>query len=294
VIARGPRVDCVHDARARLGEGAVWDVAEKALIWVDIEAGLVHRFDPVHGPAEPLDVGERVGCVVLRERGGAVAGCQSGLYALDLATGARLLIAAPERDRPHSRFNDAATDRQGRWWLGTMSMKEPRPPEGTLYRLDPDLSLTAWRSGMGTPNGLAFSPDGLTMYFSDSSPGVRTVWSAPYDTATGTPGAPSVFFDTRAVAGRPDGATVDADGCYWMAGVGGSQLVRLTPKGVVDMIVEMPVVRPSRPMFGGRDLATLYVTSIGEGAGADEPLAGGLFAVTGLPVGGLPERRFAG
>jgi sugar lactone lactonase YvrE len=174
-----------------------------------------------------------------------------------------------------------------------MHMGEPRQPLATFYRLDPDLSLTAWRSGIYTTNGLAFSPDGRTMYFSDSFAEVRTIWSAPYDTDTGVPGAPSVFFDTRAVAGRPDGATVDADGCYWMAGVTGWQLVRLTPRGTVDMIVTMPVSRPSKPMFGGADLSTLYVTSIGEG-GPDEPLAGGLFAVTGLPTGGLPEQRFAG
>lgn len=291
-MAQRPRVEVAHDARARLGEGAVWDAEEQALYWVDIDGGLVHRFDPSSGPDDPLDVGERVGCIALREGGGAVAGCQSGLYRLDLNTGARTLIAAPERDMPDNRFNDAATDRQGRWWAGTMHMGEPKRPLGTFYRLDPDLSLTAWRSGITTTNGLAFSPDGRTMYFSDSFAEVRTIWSAPYDTQTGTPGKPTVFFDTRVVAGRPDGATVDADGCYWMAGVGGWQLVRLTPRGEIDMIVDMPVARPTKPMFGGRDLATLYVTSIG--GAPDQPLAGNLFAVTGLPVGGVPERRFAG
>jgi len=292
-VAARPSVECVHDARARLGEGAVWDVDEQALYWVDIEAGRVHRFDPETGPAEPLEIGERIGCLALRERGGAIAGLQSGIYTIDLDTGDRELVVDPEPALSANRFNDAAVDRQGRWWAGTMDTGEPRRPLGTFYRVDPDLSVSPWRSGVYVTNGLAFSPDGRTMYFSDSFVEVRTVWSAPYDVETGTPGAPSVFFDTREVAGRPDGATVDADGCYWMAGVGGWQLVRLTPRGEVDMIVEMPVAGPTRPMFGGRDLTTLYVTSIGDG-GPDEPLAGGLFAVSGLPASGLPDRRFAG
>jgi sugar lactone lactonase YvrE len=289
-----PRVDCVHDARALLGEGAVWDPLAQVLYWVDIDGGRVHRFDPAAGPSEPIRLKGRVGCLVPRANGGALIGTDDGIHALDLTTGATRPVADPERDRPGNRFNDAATDRQGRWWVGSMGMAEPRQPVGAFYRLDPDLSLTRWLDGVYTPNGLAFSPDGRTMYLSDSYAGVRTIWACDYDAQTGTPTGRRVFFDTRAVAGRPDGATVDADGCYWMAGVGGWQLVRLTPKGAVDMIVDMPVARPTRPMFGGPGLATLFVTSIGNGAGADEPLAGGLFAVTGLPASGLPETRFPG
>jgi len=179
-------------------------------------------------------------------------------------------------------------------------MKEGSPPEpaGAFYRLDPDHKVTRWRGGIYTTNGLAFAPDGRTMYFSDSNPEVRTIWACDYDLAAGEPGEPRVFFDTRAVAGRPDGGTVDAEGCYWMAGVSGWQLVRITPRGEVDRIVEMPVERPSKPMFGGPDLDILYVTSISVGltAGteAKQPQAGGLFAVTGLGVKGVAQARFAG
>jgi L-arabinonolactonase len=130
------------------------------------------------------------------------------------------------------------------------------------------------------------------MYCSDSNPQVRTIWACDYDPATGAPGERRVFFDTRAVAGRPDGGTVDADGCYWMAGVGGSQLVRLTPAGRIDRIVALPVERPTRPAFGGSDLDVLFVTSIG--AGTTQPQAGGIFALTGLGVQGVPEVRFGG
>lgn len=289
-------IDCVHDAGAIVGESAVWDAADGVLYWADIDAGLLHRFIPDEGSQAPIALGEKLGALAVRSTGGLIIGTESGIYDFDPSAGSKTLIAAPEADRPDNRFNDACTDRQGRWWVGSMDMAKPQRPKAAFWRVDADLSVTKWLDGVMTTNGLAFSPDGRTMYFSDSYPDVRTLWAADYDVESGTPSNRRVFFDTRAVAGRPDGGTVDADGCYWMAGVGGWQLYRLTPAGTVDMVIDMPVERPSKPMFGGSDLATLYVTSIGanQTAGRSQPRAGGLFAITGLPVGGLPTERFAG
>ena len=151
---------------------------------------------------------------------------------------------------------------------------------------------------MTVTNGLAFSPDGRTFYLADSAAPVRTIWACDYEPASGEIGERRVFVDTHGLAGRPDGGTVDADGCYWMAGIGGWQLVRFTPKGVVDMIVDLPVEKPTKPAFGGADLGTIYVTSIGsglsEGTEARQPQAGGLFALRVPGVQGLPQPRFAG
>lgn len=285
------------DAKAKLGESAIWDDADGVLYWCDIEGNTVYRFAPSSGENVGHDIGEKVGCIARSAKGGLIVGTESGIYRHDFAAGTKALIAAPEADRPENRFNDSCTDRQGRWWLGSSGMmKPPRPGESAFYRLDPDGTVTRWKDGITTTNGLAFSPDGKTMYFSDSWPDVRTVWSAPYDTDTGTPGEPAVFFDTREVAGRPDGGTVDADGCYYMAGVGGWQVLRITPAGVVDMVIDMPVERPSKPAFGGPNHDTLFVTSIAIGTtpGTDQPLAGGLFAITGLPSGGMGSVRYAG
>ncbi|NNE89202.1 MAG: SMP-30/gluconolactonase/LRE family protein [Silicimonas sp.] len=289
-------VECVVASRSQIGEGAVWDDEDQALWWVDIPPGLIHRFDPQTGENETWDFGEPVGCLALRARGGLVVAAKSGFYTFDPSSGHRQAIFDPEAHLPENRFNDGTTDPRGRFWAGTMKDGGDLAPQGTFYRLDPDMSVTTWRNGFYTTNGSAFSPDGSTMYFSDSNPARRTIWRAPYDLDTGRPGAPEVFLDTRDMPGRPDGGTVDADGCYWMAGVDGWQVYRITPEGKVDRTIDLPVERPSKPMFGGRERDTLYVTSLGIGLSGErpQPLAGSLFAITGLGVSGLPQTRFEG
>lgn len=289
-------ITCVAPTRSALGEGAVWDVEDQRLWWVDILGGLIHCFDPETGVNETFDFGEPVGCVARREAGGLVVAAKSGFWFFDPNTGARQPICDPEAHLPENRFNDGGTDGQGRFWAGTM--KDGGSPDacGTFYRLDPDLSVTAWRSGFWTTNGLAFSPDGTRMYVSDSNPRVRTIWCAAYDTETGTPATPEPFFDTRAVAGRPDGGTVDAEGCYWQAGIEGWQLYRLSPRGEVVQTIDLPVEKPTKPMFGGRDLDILFFTSLSLSLTKPEtqPDAGSLFAVTGLGIKGFPQTRFKG
>lgn len=291
-----PEITRASEIRAGTGEGAIWDQAEQALYWVDIPNGLLHRFDPEAGTTRTWEMGEPIGCVALRERGGAVVALQNGFQTLDFATGERSMIHDPEAGL-NTRFNDGAVDPAGRFWAGTMAMGDPAKI-ARFYRLDPDLSCSVWFDPVWTTNGLAFSPDGRRMYYSDSNPDVRTIWVCDYDLDSGTPTDRRVFVDTHGMAGRPDGGTVDADGCYWMAGVNGWQVVRFTPEGKVDRVVEMPIERPSRPAFGGKDLDVLFVTSIAggltPGTEARQPDAGCLFAIGGLGVQGVPHPRFAG
>lgn len=291
-------VTCVVDARAELGEGPLWDAEEQALYWVDIAAGVVHRFDPAAGEDRTWSVGEPVGCLAVRRSGGLVLATASGFWLYDPGTGDRTQLVDPEEDLPHNRFNDGITDPAGRFWAGTMNEDDDPAPTGGVYRLDPDRTCHRWTGDMVITNGLAFSPDGGTMYVSDSGTSVGTVWACDYDLDSGTPSNRRVFFDTGGRDGRPDGGTVDADGCYWLAAVGGGRVLRLTPAGTVDRVVEMPVEMVTKPMFGGPDLDVLYVTSLSTGlseeALARQPHAGGLFAVTGLGVQGVPQTRFAG
>lgn len=289
-------IECVAATRSRLGEGAVWDVGDQRLWWVDILGGLIHRFDPVTGVNDSFDFGEPVGCLARRKAGGLVVAAKSGFWFYDPSTGARQHIADPEAHLPDNRFNDGGTDAKGRFWAGTM--KDGGEPEalGTFYRLDPDLSVTKWRDNIWTTNGLAFSPDGRTLYFSDSNPRVRTIWSCDYDTVTGNPGEPRTFFDTKALKGRPDGGTVDAEGCYWQAGIEGWALYRISPEGDLIQTVEVPAEKPTKPMFGGKNLDILFFTSLSLGLTAPEnqPEAGSLHAITGLGIKGIPQKRFAG
>lgn len=291
-------IDCVVPGRARLGEGAFWDHRAQRLWWVDIHGGLIHGFDPASGENQTWDWGEPVGCLAPREQGGLLLATESGFHFFDPVSGAREALVDPEAGIPGNRFNDGCTDPRGRFWAGTM--KDGGEPErrGRFYRFDAERRVTPFFDRVHTTNGLAFSPDGKTLYFSDTNTAVQSIWSSDYDLDSGQPGEPRLFFDAREVAGRPDGGTVDADGCYWMAGVTGWQVVRITPTGKVDRIVEVPAERPSKPMFGGPNLDRLYVTTIGSGTtpGSEQrqPEAGGLFAISGLGVQGIEQARFAG
>lgn len=289
-------ISCVADTHSQIGEGPVWDDRLQCLWWVDIAQGLIHQFDPATGVNAAHPYGEPVGCVAMRENHGLVVAARSGFWVFDPETGARAPIHDPEAHLPGNRFNDGATDAQGRFWAGTMKDGGTPEPVGSFYRLDRDGTVTLWKSGFHITNGLAFSPDGRRMYFSDSHAKVRRIWRCDYDSATGTPGTPEVFFDTNTVAGRPDGGTVDAEGCYWQAGISGWQVYRISPEGKVLLTIDMPVEKPSKPMFGGPQLDVLYVTSLGVGLteGRAQPQAGGLFAITGHGVKGLAQTRYPG
>jgi sugar lactone lactonase YvrE len=161
-------------------------------------------------------------------------------------------------------------------------------PVGNLYRIDGEGGKACLLSGLSIPNGLAFSPDGRTLYLADTPR--RTVWKAGYDPQTGTLGERSVFAELGEGQGRPDGAAVDAEGCYWVAAVWAGRLLRYTPRGELDLVVRLPVERPTKLAFGGRDHRTIYVTSasIHLADPESQPLAGRLIAldvgITGLPA----------
>lgn len=256
-------VDCVLDIRATVGEGAIWSGAMQRLLWVDIPAGRVNRFDPATGANEVWKMERPVGCVAETASGRIVAALTDGFHLLDPADGGLTPLGGPSPgDRGH-RFNDGTTDPAGRFLAGTMPLggADPNDATGTLYAFDGSEAREVMR-GFHVINGLAFSPDGRTAYVSDSFAPIRTIWAFDYAVETGEWSNRRVLLDTADLPGRPDGGAVDSEGGYWMAGVGGWCLNRITPEGRVDTVVEMPVERPTRIAFGGPDLGTLFVTSI--------------------------------
>ena len=190
-------------------------------------------------------------------------------------------------------------DRQGRFWSGTMFMDTGATRDnGRLYRFDPVHGLSApVVSDLVTQNGLAWSPDGRTMYLSDSHPSRQLVWAFDYDPGAGMPHGRRLFVDMNRYPGRPDGAAVDADGCYWIAANDAGRLLRFTPQGELDREIVLPMAKPSMCSFGGADMDTLLVTSINPAAAAGSEsgsdLAGAVLLVR-PGVQGLAETPFGG
>lgn len=287
-------VRLVVDARNKLGEVPVWDVQEQALYWVDIEGRRLHRRDHASATVTHWDFPERIGSFALRRAGGLVCAFESGFAFFEPASGAIEWIARPEAMIRRNRMNDGKCDRAGRFWAGSMD-DQLKEHTGSLFRLDPDRSVHRMDGAIGVSNSLAWSPDDRTFYFADTMDG--TIYAYDFDLATGGIANRRVFATTEDQPGRPDGSTIDTEGYLWNAQWDGWRLVRYAPDGRVDRVVELPVQKPTSCMFGGPDLATLYVTSaiwdLRGAALAAQPWAGGVLAVE-AGVRGLPEPRFAG
>jgi L-arabinonolactonase len=290
------RIELVVDARAELGEGPLWDVAEQRLYWIDSLGALVHSCDATGGAPRSWRVPEHIGSLALREKGGAIVSLRDGFYTLDFATGDCRKLADPDPGKPRIRMNDGKVDRQGRFVAGYMDYEE-REPICSVFRLDPNGAVAKLDDGIVCSNGPCWSPDGSTFYFTDTY--TRDIWAYDYDLATGEATNRRVFcsFPANGLKGLPDGATVDAEGFLWSASVYEGKLVRFAPDGRLDRMVGLPVESTTSVSFGGPNLDIAFVTSMArtvKGVKPRECEAGGLFAVHGLGVRGLQEPRFAG
>ena len=280
-------------ARARLGEGPVWDEATRVLSWVDILNHRVHRFVPKTGDHRIYEVGDVVSCAVPAGRETMLLALRHGLARLNLGSGRVERLLTVEHDNPAGRLNDGKCDSRGRFWIGSMSSEGS--DAGRLYRYDPDGSLHTMETGLGIANGLGWSPDDGAFYLTDSP--ARTIFAYDFDAAAGAITHRRVFAELSGEDFFPDGLAVDAEGCIWSAQWAGSCIVRFAPDGRELRRVEMPVKLPTSCAFGGSDLTELYVTSASVGLSQQEIeenfFSGDLFCVqTG--VRGLPTHRFGG
>jgi sugar lactone lactonase YvrE len=283
------------DARALLGEGPVWDARVGVLHWVDIEGFAVHTFTPATGRDRVVPVGEHVGCVAPRARGGLVVALRRGLGVLDPVTGALEHRSVPPGHLPEVRFNDGRTDPEGRLWAGTIELTS-RPGAAALWRLDPDWSLHRMIDGVTISNGLAWSRDASTLYYIDTP--TRSVAAFDFDRATGVIANRRVVIRVPEDMGWPDGMTIDAADTLWIAQWDGGCVGAWDPlTGRLLERIELPARRVTSCAFGGSALDELFVTTartgLDESALASQPLSGGLFRVRPGAVG-LPSVEFAG
>lgn len=287
----------IGDVTCTVGESPVWAAGEAAWYWVDIVAKRIWRLDARSGALRHWNTSEMVGCISLARDGGLIGGMETGIFKLRLDE-AQLAVeeklAAPPGLKAGMRFNDGRCDRQGRFWAGTMvlDMAVARA-EGELYRSSAGEAISApVVSGLIVQNGLSWSPDGRTMYLSDSHPSRQLIWAFDYDTASGVPSRRRVFVDMNAHPGRPDGAAVDIDGCYWICANDAGCLLRFTPEGKLDRRIDVPMAKLSMCAFGGSDMETLLVTSIAAGKAEGDEWAGAVIAFRPGPKG-MPETSFS-
>lgn len=276
------------------GENPMWDPALQRLYYIDNTGRRVHSLDPGTGATATLEMPSVITTLVLRQGGGAVVTLRSGIHFLDLESGALDLISPLADDPPHV-FNDGKVDSRGRFLIGASTANFAQPgPDGGLFRLDPDLTLTRLDEGIHFSNSPCWSPDERTFYFSDSW--LRTTYAYDYDIASGQTSNRRVFVDTSDLGGLPDGATVDVEGLYWVAVYQGGKVAAYRPDGTLERSIDMPVKLVSSVAFGGPDLDRLFVTTIAHGIHGDpvEPGAGALYVIDGLGVRGHAEPRFAG
>jgi sugar lactone lactonase YvrE len=287
-------LSCVLDIGASLGECPLWSMQEQALYWVDINAPSLNRFDPATGRNVAMPMPEAIGSYAFREGGGFVVALRSGLWLCDADGKLERRVVDPPYDMRHYRFNDGRCDPQGRFVVGTMHERRDTAT-AALYRVDRDFTITELFAGMTISNGLAWSPEGATMYHADTP--TRTVYAFDYDAATGTPTRRRVFSQWTGTDERPDGGTTDSAGHYFAALYGDGRLVELAPDGMPVAEHTLPARCPTMCAFGVPVLRTLYVTTARQKRDAAElaryPQSGGIFAMR-VDTPGRPEVRFRG
>ncbi len=276
--------------RDELGEGLLWSPRENAVYWVDILAPALHRLALVDETVRSWEMPEKIGWVVeRRDRGGFIAGLQSGFHELTLDPFVCRRLVGPEPDRPNNRMNDAVVDHLGRIWAGTMDCG-CEIEAGSLYCLSPDLTLRRHDSGYIVTNGPVLSPGNEFLYHNDTGRGVVYRFAL---TADGELGEKTEFLRFPADWGVPDGMTVDTEGGLWIAHWGGGRVSRFTPEGALDRSIALPASQVTNCVFAGDRLDRMFVTSAAKGQ-PGEALAGALFEVDPGGARGLAPYYFGG
>lgn len=280
-------ISVLHNCADLVGESPLWDPDRGALWWVDIQGRALRRLDTSSGRVDLHELPFPPGALALEENGDIVIAGGNGWHSFCPEAGELTKLACIGDSTPATRMNDGVVDPLGRFWVGTVPLEPSSRPEGRLLRLESGAPV-AVLDGLRTQNGTAISPDGRTFYLADSHHEIRVIWAFDLEMESGRLSNRRVFH--QPAAGRPDGAAIDADGCYWFAAIDAARVVRLDPQGREMMCVPLPVSRPTNLAFWGPERSMLCVTGMRPGAASKEPLAGALLAFD-AGVRGLPQPR---
>ena len=277
-----------------LGEGPVWDANTNQIYWVDINAGRYYKATFPDGIVESFEIGQRLGALALRANGGLVMAVQNGFGFFEETTQTfTLLDNFSTENHPEIRFNDGAIDPKGRFFAGTMDMKE-QVPLGKLYRLDKDLTLHQLEENIYISNGMGWSIDNHIFFYIDTL--THCVVAYDYDFVTGNISNKRTFIQFSKNE-YPDGMTIDSEGGFWIAFWGAAKIGHFDAQGKHIEDIQVPALQPTSCCFGGPDMTTLFITSAARGLSAKQmeelPLNGRLFMLE-TNVRGREEPRFAG
>ena len=289
------KAELLIDAHALVGEGPIWDADANVLWWVDIMSSELYAYDPQTGENREWNVGQHVGTVVQRASGGLMLALRDGFAAFDPDSGKLEMLADPEAHLPGNRFNDGKCDPGGRFWAGTMAY-EDHSDQGSVYRMDTDHSVHKMIENIGVSNGIIWSLDAKTMYYTDSLD--YAIRAYDYDVGTGGISNERISIDFPQEMGIADGFTIDEEGMLWVAHFGSSRVRRWNPDTAAVLVeIELPTASITACAFGGPNLDQLYITcatlGMSDAEKAQQPHAGGLF-VAEVGVRGLPSDKFGG
>ncbi|HBF28886.1 SMP-30/gluconolactonase/LRE family protein [Rhizobium sp.] len=287
--ARIFHAECIAVANCKVGESPVWDPQSEAVYWVDIPNRRLLRVPAAGGALESWALPLTVSAFAMRSDGGFIAATNKGFAWLDFVVGEPVFTTGAGPELPEGwRMNDGACDRQGRFWAGTLSPTPAAPGAfGALYSLGPTENVIARGGEFRVQNGLSWSPDGHRMYVSDSHISHPHVMAYDFEPDTGERSNGTLLANHASLGGRPDGAAIDVDGCYWIAASDSGRVLRLTPSGKIDAEIIVGATNPTNICFGGNDMKTAYITTLHPDGGS----GGDLYAVS-LPFQGLAEPRY--
>ncbi|XP_059993884.1 regucalcin [Lagenorhynchus albirostris] len=295
------KIECVLRENWRCGESPVWEEASNSLLFVDIPAKKVCRWDSLSKEVQQVTVDAPVSSVALRHSGGYVATVGTKFCALNWEDQSAVVLATVDKDKKNNRFNDGKVDPAGRYFAGTMA-EETAPAvlerhQGSLYSLFPDHHVEKYFDQVDISNGLDWSLDHKIFYYIDSLS--YSVDAFDYDLQTGKISNRRSVYKLEKEEQIPDGMCIDVEGKLWVACYNGGRVIRLDPEtGKRLRTVKLPVVKTTSCCFGGKDYSEMYVTSARDGIDPEgllqQPEAGGIFKITGLGVKGIPPYPYAG